>query len=246
MTQRSGREPDRRKLARIEPKGTVTLHALGDVHRGRLVNISAGGVYVATEVAGPVWSLGRAVDLELRLDGPLAAWQRLAGRVIRIDAAGLAIVFDAPTAPALLRLIDEVTTASHASARLTSVVLIDPEAARRAAIAAGFRVTGCRVVEAATPLEAIVRLGESHFEPDIIAVANPRAGTANEMRAFIEREHPNSMLVTIGHELLDPAGLANWLSSADAAPDLPARIRNLLFLPRGSPRQRRGHSDADG
>lgn len=239
MTQHSGREPDRRQHARIEPKGTVTLHALGNVHRGRLVNIAAGGVYVATEITVPERLLGRVVDLELRFDGPLAAWQRLAGRVSRIDADGLAIVFDAPTAPALLRMIDELTTASHASARLISVVLIDSDAARRAAIGEGFRVTGCQVIEAATPLEAIVRLGESHFEPDVIAVANPQTGTANEMRAFIEREHPNSMLVTIGHELLDPAGLANWLSSANATADLPARIRLLLFAPRSN-RQPRG------
>lgn len=50
MTQRSGREPDRRPPARIAPKGAVTLHALGNVHRGRLVSIAAGGVCVATEI----------------------------------------------------------------------------------------------------------------------------------------------------------------------------------------------------
>src|SRR5690348_11622344 len=171
MTQRSGREPDRRHHARILPKGTVTVHALGNAHHGRLANISAGGMYVATEMSLPARLLGRVVDLELRFDGALAAWQRARGRVCRIHADGAAIVFDAPTAPTLLRMIDELTTASHASARVTSVVLIDAVAERRAALATGFRATGCDVVEAATSLEAIVRLGESHFEPDIIAVA---------------------------------------------------------------------------
>ena len=229
MTQHSGREPDRRQHVRIAPKGTITLHALGDVYRGRLVNIGAGGMYQATEITIPDRLLGHVVEAELRFDGPLAAWQRLVGRVDRIDADGLAIVFDPLTTPVLLRMIDDLTTASHASARRISVVLIDADAARRALIAAGFRATGCQVIEVATPLEAIVRLGESHFEPDVIAVANPQSGTASEMRAFIEREHPSSMLVTIGPELLDPAGLANWLSSASATADLPGRIRSLLF-----------------
>jgi len=227
-------ESDRRRHARIEPKGTVTLYALGNAHRGRVVNIGAGGVYVATDVRIPDRLLGRVVDLELRFDGALAAWQRLAGRVSRISAGGVAIVFAAPTAPALLLVLDGLTTASHASARVISVVLIDAHAARRAAIATGFRAAGCDVIEVATQLEAIVRLGESNFEPDIIAVANTQPVTAaDEIRAFIEHDHPSSMLVTIGPELLDPAGLANWLSETTATSDLPARIRELLFAPRG-------------
>ena len=228
-----GREPDRRRHARIEPKGTVTIHALGNAQRGRLANIGVGGMYVATDVPLPKGLLGHVVDLELRFDGALAAWQRLSGRISRIAPGGAAIVFAPPTAPALLFVIDGLTTASHASARVISVVLIDADPPRRAAIAAGFRAAGCQVLEVATPLEAIVRLGEAHFEPDIIAVANTQPVTASDqMRAFVEHHHPSSMLVTIGPELLDPAGVANWLSAATATADLPARVRELLFTPR--------------
>ena len=235
MTRRPTREPDRRHHARIDPKGTVVVHALGNAHRGRLANIGAGGLYATTATTLADRLLGRVVELELRFDGALAIWQRVEGRIIRIDADGVAIVFDTPTAPPLLRMIDELTTASHASARVISVVLIDADPPRRAAIAIGFRAAGCEVVEVATPLDAIVRLGESHFEPDVIAVANTEPATAaDEMRAFIEREHASSMLVTIGHELLDPAGLANWLSSATSTASLPGRIRELLFAPRGN------------
>src|ERR1043165_356212 len=93
--------------------------------------------------------------------------------------------------------------------------------------------TGCDVLEGATQLEAIVRLGESHFEPDIIAVANTQpVAAADEMREFVERYHPSSMLVAIGPQLLDPAGLANWLSENTPPADLPVRIRELLFAPR--------------
>lgn len=235
MNQAARRESDRRRHVRMAPKGTVTIHALGNAHRGRLVNISVGGMYVATDVSLPHRLLGRVVDLELRFDGALAAWQRLTGRISRMAADGAAIVFDAPTAPALLLVIDKLTTASHASARVISVVLIDGDPARRGVIAAGFRAAGCDVLEVATQLEAIVRLGECHFEPDIIAVGNTHpANAAEEMRSFIEQHHASSMLVTVGPELLDPAGLANWLSAATAPADLPGRIRELLFAPRRS------------
>ena len=234
MSELAGREPDRRRHTRIAPKGTVTIHALGNAHYARLANIGVGGIYVATEVSLPDRLLGRVVGVELRFDGALAAWQRLSGRITRLEASGAALAFAVPTAPALLRMIDGLTTASHASARVISVVLIDADAARRAAIAAGFRAAGCLVVEVATQLEAIVRLGESHFEPDVIAVASTQPVTgADEMCAFVEHYHPTSLLVAIGPELLDPAGFDNWLPDTTATADLPARIRELLFAPRG-------------
>ena len=233
MNERSAREIDRRRHARIEPKGTVTLHAVGITHRGRLLNIGAGGMYVATNVSLPEHLLGGLVDLDLRFDGALAAWHRLAGRVSRISAGGAAIVFDPPGAPSLLRAIDELTTASHASARVMSAVLIDAATGRRATIAAGFRAAGCQVVEVRTQLEAIQRLGESDFEPDIIAVANTEpTAAADEMRAFVEHYHPGSMLVAIGPELLEAAGLTKRLSESTTMADLPARIRELLFAAR--------------
>ena len=75
--------------------------------------------------------LGQVVEVELRFDGALAVWQRIAGRVSRIDAAGVAIVFDAPTSPLLLRVIDELTTASHASARVSLGYLSEVERGRK-------------------------------------------------------------------------------------------------------------------
>ena len=110
-----------------------------------------------------------------------------------------------------------------------SVVLIDGHTERRWAIAEGFRATGCAVIEASTPLEAIVRLGESSFEPDVIAVADSYpTSEAEEMRVFVERDHPNVKLVTIGDALIEPDGIAHWLSSADPGSDLPDRVREVL------------------
>lgn len=233
MNQYPDSATDRRRYVRIEPKGTVAVYAFESTYHGRLENIGAGGMYIATDANIPEQLLGRVVDLELRFDGALAAWQRARGRVIRIAATGVAILFELPTAPLLLDMIGGLSAASHASARVISVVLIDGDAARRAAIASAFRTAGCEVVEVSTQLEAIVRLGESHFEPDIIAVANTQpVAAADEMRSFVEHYHPSSMLVAIGPELLEPAALANWLSEATLAAGLPGRIRELLFAQR--------------
>jgi len=223
---------ERRRHARIVAKGAVTIRAPGHAQRGRIANVGQGGMFVRTVLSVPERLLRQPVDLEIRLDGGFAEWLPATGEIVRIDAQGLAIAFDAaPTA--LLGMIDQLGTAARASARVLSVVLIDADDARRSAMAAGFRAAGCSVVEASTPLEAVVRLGETMFEPDVIAVADSQTSAAAEMRAFVEREHPAAKLVTIGDELFAPDGVAHWLSSTASYRDLPGRIREVLVRPRG-------------
>ncbi len=232
MTDLPSARLERRHHARIIAKGTATLRTPDDTQRGRIANLGAGGMLVTLLGPGPDRLLGRAVEIEVRLDGRHAEWLNVTGRVIEVRGDSLAVSFD--TAPeGLLRMLDEHATASRASARIVSVVLIDADSQRRAAMVAGFRATGCAVLEGATPLEAIIHLGESSFEPDVIAVANSHPSTsAEEMRAFIGRYHPNAKLVTIGDELLEPDGIAHWLSSSDPRTDLPRRIREVLARPR--------------
>lgn len=231
MNDRSGERPERRQHVRIEPKGALLFRAAGHEQRGRIANLSEGGVYVLTDASAAKQLLDRSIEIELRLDAGHAEWFRATGQIVRAQEDGVAIAFDLLAAP-LLRMIDELSSASRAHARVMSVVIVDADAQRCSAMAAGFRATGCRVVEAATPLEAIVRLGESSFEPDVIAIADsyPSAAAA-EMRTFVERDHPNAKLITIGDELLQPDGFANWLSSANPDADLPARVREALVTP---------------
>jgi hypothetical protein len=67
----------------------------------------------------------------------------------------------------------------------------------------------------------------------VIAVADTAAtADAEEMRAFIERDHPNAKLITIGDEVFQPDGFANWLSSSNPDADLPRRVREALVAPR--------------
>lgn len=232
MTHRTSPSVERRRHVRIEPKGSVTLIVGDHAQQGRLVNLGHGGLFAATTVGVPQRLLSRTVQIELRLDGRLAQWQRVSGRVTRIGPPGIAIAFDT-TPAALVRVIDEMSTASHARFRVMSVVLVDSELRRRSILAAAFRSVGCAVIESSTPLEAIFRLGESSFEPDLIAIADSIPGTvADELRDFIDRDHPDVKLVTIGDDLVEPSGVELWLSSADPAADLAARVRELLARPR--------------
>lgn len=222
---------ERRKHARVLTKGAIILVA-GDLRQhGRVANVGVGGVLALTNVTTPERLLGRVVELELRLDDGQGQWWKLSSTVTRIGADSLALSFVA-VPPLFVRLIDDMTTASHADQRRLSVVLIDATSQRRAAIAEGFRSVGCQVIDVSTPLEAIVRLGEARFEPDLIAIADSLPGQISEdLRRFVEREHPRAKLVTIGDEVDDPTGLVHWLSSRNPNSDLLARVRQVLSRP---------------
>jgi PilZ domain len=222
---------ERRRHVRIAPKGTVILRVGDHSQTGRLTNLSQGGLMVTTTVTAPARLLDRAIDMELRLDGQIAQWLRAAGRILRIDATRVAIAFDIVPVP-LIRLIDDMSARSHTRLRMLSVVLIDADPHRRSAMAEGFRAAGCMVLEISTPLEAIVKLGELSFEPDLIAIADSLPNTvASELRHFVECDHPRVKLVTIGDNPIETPGIAHWLSSANPDLDLATRICRVLGHP---------------
>ena len=221
---------ERRKHARIALKGTAILLAGEYAVRARLVNLSEGGFLATTLVTAPIRLLGRSVDIELRLDDPASQWNRLEGTIVRIGDERVAISLE-PT-PALVRLVVEMTDASRTRERVISVILMDEDAARRKLLGEAFRTVGCSLIEAATSLEAIVRLGESSFEPDVIAVADSiPAVTANEMREFVGRNHPDVKLVSIT-DVIDPGVNIFQLTPEDLRGNLADAIRRVLGRPR--------------
>jgi hypothetical protein len=231
MSDLPGARQDRRQHLRIAPKGTVSLTSGGHTMRGRIGNLCQGGMLVATAVTAPSKLLARTVQMELRLDGQGAEWMRASGRILRIVPHAIAIRFE-DMSPTLANMIEEMSTASRAHRRTLSAILIDADPSRRSAMAESFRAAGCRVIEASTSLEAIVRLGESSFEPDLIAIADSApAALADDLRRFVERNHPRAKLVTIGDGLVEPVGSTFWLSSADPAADLETRICQILGRP---------------
>lgn len=221
---------ERRKHARITLKGTAVLLAGEHAVRARLVNLSHGGFLASTLVTPPTRLLGRSVDVELRLDDPLSQWNRLGGKIVRLGNASVAICLH--TSPVLVRLVDGMSAASRTRERVISVILIDEEATRRQLLADAFRTVGCSLIEAATSLEAIVRLGESSFEPDVIAVADSiPSATANEMREFVARNHPHVKLVSIT-DVIDPGVNIFQLTPEDLRGNLADAIRRVLGRPR--------------
>jgi len=219
---------DRRRSVRISPKGSVVLLAGEHVEHGRIANISSGGLLAITTGRAPELPPGGQVEVELRLDAASSEWLRFAGHVLRIDGCAIAVALETDSKP-FLRLMEAGLRASGAHDGVRTVVLVDATAARRDTIAAAFRASGCDVLAVATPLEAIVRLGELQFEPELIAIADSLPSSiSDDLRSFVAREHPQAKLVTIGDDLPAPRGAARWLSSADPDGDLLARIRELL------------------
>lgn len=229
MDPRSG-VVERRKHPRVALKGTAILLAGAHAVRTRLVNLGEGGFLGSTLVTTPTRLLGRSVEIELRLDDPHAEWNRLEGKIMRIENARVAIGFHAT--PAVVRIVHSSSVAARARNRVIAVILIDEDATRRKLLADAFAEVGCSLIEAATSLEAIVRLGESSFEPDVIAVADSiPAATANEMREFIARHHPQVKLVSIT-EVIDPGINIFQLTPEDLRGNLVGAIRRVLGRPR--------------
>jgi hypothetical protein len=216
--------PERRRHRRIIAKGTVVLHTPDGAVHGRLADVGEGGLRAVIPVGLRRW-LEIVIDVELRLDGGTAEWLHGRMRIVRAGDDDVALVFE--TAPeAFGRVIDELTSESRARHRVLAVVVIDSCEPRRSTIVAGFRSLGCAVVETSTPLEAIVRLGESSFEPDVIAIADSQpAALADELRAFVRREHVQTTLVTIVDDAADDTAS---VSAAGLQSDVTRRIRALL------------------
>lgn len=225
---------ERRSDVRITPKGAVIVRADTYIIRGRVENLSGHGLLARTRITAPERLLGAKAVVALRLDGGGASWLELSGKVLRIGSGSLAIGLEIVPA-GFTAIIDEAVSRSHGHDRAVAVVLVDPVLARRRAMADGFRAAGCVVVEASTPLEAIVRLGGAHFEPDLIAVAESiPASISDELRGFVDAEHPQAMLVSIGDTAGAPTQVGHWLSAADTGGELAARVRDMLtrVLPR--------------
>ena len=92
---------ERRKHGRIALKGTAIVLAGEHAVRARLVNLGEGGFLATTLVTAPMRLLDRSVDIELRLDDPLSQWNRLEGRIVRIENGSIAISLS--STPALIR-----------------------------------------------------------------------------------------------------------------------------------------------
>lgn len=164
--------------------------------RGKVVDVSTSGVRF--RLAGPAgeYRVADRLSLDLRFDGARGGWWTITGRVVRCDADGqIAICFEAVPSD-FATWIDAELHAAREAEDVDHVLLVDPMPLRRIETARTLRDAGRRVSEAATPLDAIDRLGESRYNPRLAAIADTvPASIANELRAYLRREHPAIGLV---------------------------------------------------
>jgi len=226
---------ERRGEARVQLKGTVVVQGGERPLLGRIHNVSRGGVLVAVEEASRELIAPLAhhpTQLELRVDSKVATWISLRGEVIRTTPDTLVVRF-AQVPEELETMVRAELRASEVSGQSPTIVVVDADATRRAPIARAFAEAGYEVIEAATPLEAIASGSAAIFEPLVFAVADTTpAAIADELRAFLAREHPHAQVITIGHKAT-VTPVHDWLSSQDPQDDLATRIQRLVRTDRG-------------
>lgn len=175
---------DRRQDVRMVVNGSVIVHA-GQRARGRLTDISSGGMRVQLADGEPGGTCGESVEVELHLDRAGATWLRFRGHVLRIDERDVAILFSAVPLDFAI-VIQDVLVSTLEGAAASHVLLVDRIADRRIPFAALLRRAGCRVVDVATPLEAISHLGGSAIQTWLVAIADTTPiGIADDLRRFL-------------------------------------------------------------
>lgn len=212
---------ERREYPRIHAKGTLSFRSHDRPIHCRLVAVSHVGIEVTCEECEEEL-LGTDLDLDLRLDGAEGNWFAGHGSVtaLRPDHR-LVIALQAPIAE-----LEALIAKSVVELRPMSVMVVDEDRPRRSRTATAFRREGGHVFEAATPLEAIDHL-DREPEPAVIEVAptTPRKA-GDELREYLEDEHPDSQVVRVSGAPPTPAQSRHVRSHERFA--LRARVRAVL------------------
>jgi PilZ domain len=221
---------ERRRTMRVRSKGSVRFRHGAQRIRGRILDLSVGGICVRIEPpVGLGVYIGEPVHLEVRLDARARSCS-LDGRVLRSLAATGVIAVELNGIPSGFEscVADELVAAGKYDA-LPHMILVDIALGRRHAFARAFRSAGCHVTEVATPLEAIAQLGRSRFAPGVIAIADSvPESIAEDLRTFLGREHPDAHMVAIGRSNRHSNLGGSWLSWADTRGDLDLRVGRVV------------------
>jgi hypothetical protein len=183
----AGGEPigiDRRQQVRVVANGSVVVQGNASA-RGRLLNISGGGMLMRLGDDEPGYGCGEHVDVEVHLDRTRATWLRFRGEIVRGNHRELAICFTEVPSD-LAEVIQDALVSALEGAALAHVLLVDANTERRTPFAALLRRAGCCVAEVATPLDAIAHLGGSAIHTWVVAIASTvPASTADELQHFL-------------------------------------------------------------
>jgi CheY-like chemotaxis protein len=221
---------ERRRTMRVRSKGSVRFCHGGQPIRGRILDLAIDGVSVRTELqVGLGLYVGELVRVEVSLDARSKLFS-LEGHVLRSLAATNVVVLGFDGVPSDFEecVRDELVAAGKHDA-LPHMILVDTATRRRRTFADAFRTAGCHVTEVSTPLEAIAWLGRLQFEPGVIALADSvPESTAEDLRAFLGREHPEAHMIAITSSNRNRNLRGSWLSSADTRDDLDLRVGRVI------------------
>jgi CheY-like chemotaxis protein len=198
---------DRRRDVRVLANGSVIVHARESL-RGRLMDVSSGGMRVRLAEMAPGCSSGEGIEVELHLDRAGATWLRFHGEVVRVDERELAISFSAVPIE-FADVIEDALASVLEGAAATHILLVDANTDNRVPFAALLRKTGCRVAESATPLEAISHLGGSAIDSWVVVITDTVPSTiAEELRRFLADGDAPVHLLAIGEQ--PPTSALAW------------------------------------
>ena len=188
---------ERRHDVRVMVRGSAIVYG-AVMGRGRVTNLSGGGIHIELGDGEARCDLGAEVAIELHLDRAGATWLRFEGDVVRVERQAVAIAFRAVPV-AFAEVLQEALRSAVVGAAKAHVLVVDADEERRAACAALLRSAECTVAEAATPLDAIAHLAGSSIESWVVAIADsdPRE-TADELRRYLSESDAKIEIVCLG------------------------------------------------
>jgi hypothetical protein len=148
--------------------------------------------------AATVPHVGARVHLDVRLDG-LGRWLQLIGSVARVDArgSGVALAIELLVVPPGFEdLVQDELLFALECAHLPRILLVDGTVGRRELVAAGYRATGCHVIEVSSPLEAIVALDQSRLHLWAVVI-----GQAGDLHEFLDEAYPDVRVIDVGQRV---------------------------------------------
>jgi CheY-like chemotaxis protein len=193
---------ERRRHFRAGMEAGAVVHASTLALRGRIVDLSLGGVRVRRiDENAPCPAPGTSATVELELGR--GDWVAQPGRIHRCELGEIVILFSA-LAPEVEDLIEDEVLAAIEATRRPRMIVVDPSADRRRRVADKLRQAGCDSYEAATPLEAIdlMERPRSHIRGVAMAEHLTQTGT-DEFCDFVAETNPNIKLALIAEALAE-------------------------------------------
>ena len=218
---------ERRHSGRPSASGTVIVHGPTALH-GRIIDLAIGGISLLVE--GGVWPLEVAdrVHVSVRLDGA-GVWFRMAGSIARIDTCGSTTVLalELFTVPQDYEdLVQSELLSVLECACEPQILLVDAVSARRDLVAAAFRASGARVIEASSALEAIAVIDQSRLHLWAVVIADTAiASRADDLRSYLRETYPQVPLIIVGGGRRTRSHL-----TTDRIPDLAQQIHGLVAM----------------